>query len=159
MRLSQAATVGALVSLALVLPACGAENSPVAGGAKGAPVADRAKARAARAPCARQLRPLLASLDALREDLAVGLSYDGYMRELRGVRGAHRRIRAGRLQIGCLIAAGAPAERALNRYIEAANVWGGCLATAACEIASIERRLQRRWARASDLLSAAQAGA
>jgi len=157
MRLSQAAIVGALASLALVLSACGAEGTSVAG--KAVPAAGGASARdATMAPCGRQLRPLLASLDALREDLAVGLSYDAYMRELRGVRAAHKRIRAERLQLGCLVVAGAPAERALNRYVDAANSWGECLATAACEIASIEARLQSRWARASDLLSAAQAG-
>ena len=159
MRLSQAATVSALASLALILSACGVESTPVAGKAEGRTDAGGAAARAtAKAPCRRRLRPFLASLDALREDLAVGLSYDGYMRELRDARDAHKRIRAERLQLGCLLAAGAPAERALNRYVDAANSWGRCLATVACEIASIEARLQSRWGRASVLLSAAQAG-
>jgi len=161
MRLSQATIVGATLSLALVLAACGAQGTagedtvdaaPAAGAARGARVAGGMT-------CRSQLRPLLAAMDTLRADLATGLSYDQYVSELRRVRGAHRRIRADRLQLGCLVAAGAPAERALDRYVEAANAWGKCLATAACETASIEPRLQGEWARASKLLSAAQAGA
>lgn len=156
MRLSQAAIVGATLSLALLLPACGAESTPDAGGVDGAPPASAAVAPSG--SCRSQLRPFLAAMDALRTELAAGLSYDQYMSELRRARGAYRGIRAERLQLGCLVAAGAPAERAVNRYVEAANAWGECLATAACETASIEPRLQREWARASELLSAAQAG-
>lgn len=161
MRLSQATIVGATLSLALVLAACGAQSTPGEGTVDAAPPASVARgARAAGGmTCRGQLRPLLAAMDTLRTDLATGLSYDRYVSELRRVRGAHRRIRADRLQLGCLVAAGAPAERAIDRYIEAANAWGRCLATAPCETASIEPRLQAEWARASKLLSAAQAGA
>jgi hypothetical protein len=160
MRLSQATIVGATLSLALVLAACGARDAPGEGTVDAAPAAGAVPgARAGSMTCRTQLRPLLAAMDTLRGDLATGLSYDQYVSELRRVRGAHRRIRAERIQLGCLVAAGAPVERALDRYIEAANAWGGCLTTAACETASIEPRLQAEWARASRLLSAAQAGA
>jgi hypothetical protein len=160
MRLSQAVIVGATLSLALALAGCGAQSTPGEDTVDAAPAAGAARgARVAGGmTCRSQLRPLLAAMDTLRTDLAAGLSYDQYVSELRRVRGAHRRIRADRLQLGCLVAAGAPAERALDRYIEAANAWGECLATAACETASIEPRLQAEWARASELLSAAQAG-
>ena len=157
MRLSQAAIVGAMLSLALVLPACGAESTPGAG-AVDAAAPGSARAGDGGATCRSQLRPFVAALGSLREDLAAGLSYDQYMSELRGARDAHRSIRAGRLQLGCLVAAGTPAERAVDRYTEAANAWGECLATAGCETASIEPRLQREWARASKLLSASKAG-
>ncbi|HEX7245957.1 MAG TPA: hypothetical protein VF245_10360 [Solirubrobacterales bacterium] len=156
MRLSQAAIVGATLSLALSLTACGAQSTAGEGTVDASP--PPGPARAADATCAGQLRPLVTAMNTLRTDLAAGLSYDQYLSELRRVRGAHRRIRADRLQLGCLVAAGAPAERAVNRYIEAANAWGECLATAACETASIEPKLQAEWARASKLLSAAQAG-
>jgi hypothetical protein len=160
MRLSQATIVGAtLLSLALVLTACGAQGSPGEDTVDAAAPAGAAHgARAGGdATCGGQLRPLVAAMDTLRTDLATGLTYDQYVSGLRRVRAAYRRIRAGRLQLGCLVAAGTPAERAVNRYIEGANAWGKCLATAACETASIEPRLQSEWARASKLLSAAQA--
>ena len=155
MRLSQATIVSAMLSLALVLPGCGSDGAPSAGAADAAPAESTT---AGGGTCRSQLRPFVAAMDALRTDLAVGLSYDQYMSELRRARDAYRRIRANRLQLGCLAVAGAPAERAVNRYIEAANAWGECLATAACETASIEPRLQREWVRASKLLSAAQSG-
>jgi hypothetical protein len=155
MRLSQAAIVGAMLSMALTLPACGAESTPGGGEVDAASPPAAARASAA---CRSQLRPFVVALAGLRTDLAAGLSYDQYLGELRGARAAYRRIRADRLQLGCLVVAGAPAERAVDRYIEAANAWGRCLATAVCETASVEPRLQREWARASKLLSAAQAG-
>jgi len=159
MRIGQAAIAGAMLSFALVLPGCGAGNAPGAGEVDAAPAAGVTPAKAtAGGSCRSDLRPFVAAMDSLREDLAVGLGYDRYMSELGAVRAAYRRIRAGRLQLGCLVAAGAPAERAVDRYIAAADAWGECLATAACETASIEPRLQGEWAQASKLLSAAQAG-
>ncbi len=159
MRLSQAATLGVLLSLTLVLTACGDESTSGSGQATAAPSGARTAARsAADAGCRAQLHPFLGSMDTLREDLAVGLSYEDYLDELGEVQGAYDRIHADRLPVGCLLVAAGPGERALNRYIDAANVWGDCLATAACETESIERDLQRRWALASDLLSSAQSG-
>jgi hypothetical protein len=98
-------------------------------------------------------------MDALRRKLAVGLTYEQYMAELRGVRGAYRAIPAERIRLGCLLTAGTPSERALNLYIEAGNAWGECLATVSCSPESVEPRLQRLWARAAGLLSAARSGA
>ena len=159
MRLGQAATVGLMLCLAAAFAACGEESTPGAGRASAAPGrAGQALRPPADAPCRDQLRPVLGPTSALRKDLAAGLSYGGYLDELRRVRTAYGRIRADRLPIGCLLATAGPAERALNRYIDAANAWGECLATAACEIDAIEPRLQRIWARASDLLSSAQSG-
>jgi hypothetical protein len=97
-------------------------------------------------------------MDALRRKLAIGLTYSQYRRELAGVRGAYEAIPAKRIQLGCLLAAGTVAERALNRYIVAANAWGECLATASCELETVEPQLKREWARASDLLGSAKAG-
>ncbi len=159
MRLSQAATLGALLSLALALAACGDEPTVGSGGAAAAPSRARpATAPAANARCRSQLRLFLASMAALRENLAAGLSYEDYLDELSEVRVAYDRIRAERLPVGCLLTAAGPGERALNRYIDAANTWGDCLASAACQTESIEPKLQRRWALASDLLSTAQSG-
>jgi hypothetical protein len=157
MRLSHAVTVGALLSLALVLLSCGGEPSAGSGGATTARSgAEATTGQVAAIRCGSQLRSFLDSMEALREDLAVGLSYEAYLGELRGARDAYDRIPADRLAVGCLLLVAGLGERALNRYIDAANAWGDCLATAACEIEAIEPELQRRWARASDLLSSAQ---
>jgi hypothetical protein len=159
-RLSSAATVGTLLGLILILilPGCGGEPAVSAGGKANAPTAAPAQGSGAERTCRAQLRGFVGSLDALRELLATGLDYASYLREVRGVRAEHAAIRAAKLAIGCLIASGTPAERAFNQYIDAANAWGECLTKASCEIESIEPELQRRWARAGDLISAAQRG-
>lgn len=97
-------------------------------------------------------------MDSLRRKLAVGLTYEQYLHELHGARRAYEAIPAERVRLGCLLAAGTPGERALNLYTEAANEWGACLATASCTSALVEPALQRKWARASHLLSSARAG-
>lgn len=97
-------------------------------------------------------------MEALRRKLAVGLTYRQYRRELGDVRAAYEAIPAKRVQLGCLLVAGGAGERALNRYLAAANAWGECLATASCEIETVEPRLRRQWDRASNLLSFARAG-
>lgn len=97
-------------------------------------------------------------MDALRGKLAVGVSYEEYLREVNAARSAYRAIPADRVGLGCLLAAGTPGERALNRYIVAANAWGECLTEASCDTRTVEPRLQREWTRASVLVSSAQAG-
>ena len=157
MRLGHAVTLGALLSLALVLLSCGGESSTGPGGAATARSgAKPATGQVAPIRCPSQLRSFLDSMEALRESLAVGLSYEAYLEELRGARNAYDRIPANRLAVACLLLVAGPGERALNRYIDAANAWGDCLAAAACEIEAVEPELQRRWARASDLLSSAR---
>jgi hypothetical protein len=159
MRLGQVATVGALLGMVAILAACGNESTA---GLDGITVTQNAVESATDSTnshrCRSQLRPFLSSMDALRKNLVVGLTYEGYLDELREVKGAYDPIRVGRLAVGCLLVAAGPGERALNRYIDAANIWGDCLATAACETESIEPKLRRRWTLASDLLSSAQSG-
>jgi hypothetical protein len=158
MRPSSAATVGLLLSLALILPGCGDERAASADRTVGPPGTAQAKAPAANSLCGSQLRGFLGSMDALRDRLAVGLNYEDYLREVRTLKGVYEKIPVDRLAIGCLAAAGSPGERALNRYLGAANTWGDCLASTSCETESLEATLRRNWALASDLLSAAQQG-
>jgi len=159
MRLSSA-TVGFLLGLALMLSACGeagttAAERPASATTKTAPSPPRAAA--ARSSC-RQLRPFLGAMARLRDDLARGLSYDDYLREVQAVRSVYARVDARRLTAGCLLVSGGPAERALNLYIEATNTWGACLATVSCSTRSVEPELQRKWALAADHLASAQRG-
>jgi hypothetical protein len=158
MRLSPAATAGVLLSLALILSACGEDRTAAADKATSAGTAEAKAPAAAGKGCAGELHGLLGSMDTLRRKLAAGLSYDQYLREVRALRVVYDGIHADRVGLDCLLTTGAPAERALNRYIAAANTWGDCLATVSCSTESVEPKLQRRWALASDLLSSAQRG-
>lgn len=164
MRLS-AATVGLLLGLALILSACGEDRTTAAGepASTVAPTATDSlgKASTVHSPqhvCRRQLGPFIASLAALRDDLARGLSYDDYLARVKDTRAIYAKVSPKRIPAGCLLASGGPAERAFNLYIDAANTWGDCLATVTCSTRSIEPRLQRAWARAENRLALAQRG-
>jgi hypothetical protein len=160
MRLSSAVTIGALLGLALMLSACGEDGTTAAdkpaGTAKARSI-PRRHTGTTRSSC-RRLRPLLDSMAKLRDDLARGLSYDDYLREVRGVRAVYARLDPDKLTAGCLLASGGPAERALNLYIDATNTWGDCLATVSCNTHSVEPKLQHKWALAAHQLASAQQG-
>jgi len=160
MRLSSATIVGILLSLALMLGACGEDGTTAAEKpasttrpASGVP----AHPTAVPASC-RQLRPFVRSMANLRDDLARGLSYDDYLGEVQRVRSIYARVDADKLSAGCLLAGGGPAERALNLYIDAANTWGDCLATVSCNTRTVEPKLQRKWALAAHQVTASQQG-
>ena len=160
MRLSSAATVGILLGLALVLSACGENGTTTtrkAGGTAKTPSVPPRYAAVNRGSC-RRLRPFLGSMAKLRDDLARGLSYDDYLREVQGVRAVYARLDVDELTAACLLASGGSAERALNLYIEATNAWGDCLATVSCNTHSVEPKLQHKWALAAHQLTVAQQG-
>jgi hypothetical protein len=150
--------VCAMLGLALCASACGRGDSSASG--KGA--GTQAKRGAAIAPpgerCNPRLRRFVGALDSLRDAVAVGVTYDAYLSQVRQLRASYDRVPVGKLAVGCLLAVGGSAERALNAYVEAANAWGNCLADTGCRIESIEPELRRGWDRASSLLSQAQAG-
>ena len=108
--------------------------------------------------CQSQLGSFIGSMDGLRRRLAVGVTYDQYVAEVRGIRSTYGEIPFRKLQIDCLNAAGAPSEKALNRYIEGANDWGDCVSGLGCDTATVEPILQRRWRIASHFLADAQEG-
>lgn len=108
--------------------------------------------------CQSQLGSFVGSMDGLRRRLAVGVTYDQYVAEVRGIRSTYGEIPFGKLRIDCLTAVGAPSEKAFNRYIEGANDWGECVSELGCGTAEIEPILQRRWRIASRLLTEAQDG-
>ena len=111
---------------------------------------------AAASRCRSEVDGFLKAMATLRSNLAVGLSYEQYAAEMRRVGAAYGRLPLDRLTLECLAASGTPGEKALNQYIDAANTWGECLAEAACDTASIEPGLQRKWRVASRFLSEAQ---
>lgn len=159
-----AAIVGMLLGFLLVLGGCGEDRTPVAAGPSStASTTARAGEDAAAEPsprrsCRRELAPFVTSLVALRDDLARGLSYDDYLRQVQATRAAYDRIHPDRVPPDCLLIGGDPAEDAFNLYIDAANTWGDCLATVSCDTRSIEPRLQRKWALAENRVAIAHQG-
>jgi hypothetical protein len=158
-----------LLAAALLLAACGGGNSDSGEEttiASEAPtvVPKKAPPKSKRRPvpggdlCQSQLGSFIGSMDGLRRRLAVGVTYDQYVAEVRGIRSTYGEIPFGKLRIDCLTAAGAPSEKAFNRYIEGANDWGDCVSELSCGTAEIEPVLQRRWRIASRILSEAQDG-
>jgi hypothetical protein len=161
MRLSSAAMVATMLGLALMLSACGEDGTSAAEKPASAMSTSTTAPAPSVAPAASscgQLRGFVGSMAKLRDQLARGLSYDDYLREVQGVRSIYAEIDAGKLSVGCLLASGGPAERAFNLYIDATNTWGDCLATASCNTRSIEPELQRKWALAAHQLTVAQQG-
>jgi hypothetical protein len=160
MRLSAAMIVGIALGLALMVSGCGGDGSSAAGEPASLASTNREPAprKAAPARPCRQLSGFIASMTALRDRLARGLSYDDYLGEVQGVRALYGDIEAAKLTVGCLVVSGGPSERAFNLYIDGANIWGDCLATVSCTPRSIEPRLQRKWALAAQQLTVAKRG-
>jgi hypothetical protein len=146
--------------LALAVSACGGGGRSADTGAtvKAAPdTAGRVPSTAASRGCGAQLTRFVRSLDGLRDQLAVGLTYDQYLENVRNLQRAYRQIPVDEEPARCVVGVGVPAERALNRHIEAANTWGDCLAES-CELSSVEPDIKRSWAGASVLITDAQEG-
>ena len=167
---------GCALIAALLISGCGGSDSTTSGSATFTSPATARTTTAAKAdagkqksrpkkhrpragsPCQSQLGSFVGSMDGLRRRLAVGVTYDQYVNEVHAVGSTYRDIPTGDVEVDCLAAVGTPAEKAYNRYIEAANDWGGCVSEVGCESATIEPVLQRRWRIASHFLSEAQQG-
>jgi hypothetical protein len=141
---------------ALALSACGGGAATAESTATSQPKRQAAARAPAPRSCPAKLDAFARTLDQLRSQLAVGLSYEQYAARMRTLRTSYGEIPVRRLTIDCLAATGTPAEKALNEYIDAANAWGECLADASCTTASVEPVLQRKWRLASGFLSQAR---
>ena len=160
----------AAAALALALASCGGGSSAASAqdtqdtrstpaGPSPAELAEqRPRPGAAGSRCETQVGPFLETMDKLRRNLVVGLSYEQYVAEMKALRGAYGAIPTARVALGCLRAAGTPGERGLNEYIAASNTWTDCVEVPGCEAASIEAELQAQWKVASGYLSKAQKG-
>ena len=108
--------------------------------------------------CQSQVGGFVGSMDGLRRRLAVGVTYDQYVAEVRGIRSTYGEIPIAKLQVDCLARVATPGEKAFNRYIEGANDWGECVSELGCGTTEIEPLLQRRWRIASHFLTEAKDG-
>lgn len=142
---------------ALLLPGCGGEGDATAESTDAPQAKQQAEVEPATGrPCPAQVGAFVKALDAMRHQLAVGLSYDQYAARVKSLRRSYDALPVDRLGLDCLRSSGTPAEAALNKYIDAANAWGECLADATCDTATIEPVLQRKWRLASGFLSEAR---
>jgi hypothetical protein len=160
----------AAAALALALASCGGDSSAAtapnepegvstATGKSPAELAEqRPRPTSAGSRCETQVGPFLDAMERLRRNLVVGLSYEGYVAEMKALRGAYGAIPSHRVGLECLRAAGTPGERGLNEYIAASNTWTDCVEIPGCEAASIEAQLQGQWRVASGYLSKARRG-
>lgn len=165
--------VGCALLAVLMLAGCGSGGSDQGGTVTATAAADpgatvakepqatpdkKSRPHSAAGPCQTQLGSFVASMDSLRRRLAVGVTFDQYLAEVRGIRSTYRKIPIDEVEIGCLDSVGTPAEKAFNRYIQAANDWGDCVSEAGCSSETVEPVLQRHWRIASHFLSEADAG-
>jgi hypothetical protein len=142
---------------ALLLPGCGGGDAATAESTAASRPGQQAKdSTVAGRPCPAQVGAFVRSLDRLRRQLAIGLSYEQYAAKVKGLRGSYDELPVDRLAIACLTTTGTPAERAFDKYVDATNAWGECLADATCTTATIEPVLQRKWRLASGFLAEAQ---
>jgi len=166
------ASCAVVAALALALAACGDSDSTGTSGSASQPATKATGAGGAKQPtrksardrapagelCQSQVGSFLGSMDSLRRRLAVGVTYEQYIDEVRGVRSTYRDVPVDDLQLDCVNAVGIPSEKAFNRYIKAANDWGACISELGCGSAMVEPVLQQRWRVAAHFLAEAQQG-
>jgi hypothetical protein len=145
-----------MAAAALTLSACGGDGAAATAEQAATDPGRAAVQRTPAAACPSEVHAFVRSLDSLRRQLAVGLSYEQYAARVDGLGERYGQIPVERLTLQCLARQGTAAEQALNRYIDGVNAWGECLADAACTAATIEPVLQRKWRGASGFVSEAQ---
>jgi hypothetical protein len=97
----------------------------------------------------------LANIDG---QLNVGINFAHYRTAYTRAEVAYSRIPVKQLPYGCLSYVAVPAEKALNAYTVAYNIWSNCISTPGCNLRStgVNRRLQFRWSVAHRNLKAAE---
>ena len=152
--------LGCLLAGALALLPAGCGGGGAATGADTASTQAKATTKAKTAGttegCPSQVNAFVKSLRTLRRQQAIGLSYEQYAAKVKSLQSSYTRLPVDRLALECVAATGTPAEAALNKYIDATNTWGDCLADASCGTATIEPILQRKWRVASGFLNDAR---
>jgi hypothetical protein len=99
----------------------------------------------------------LSQLDQLVS--ASGLQFEAYSRQVGDIRATYEQIETSNVETPCLTAVQLPAERALNRYVEAYNIWNNCVGNGeTCNRSEVTPKLEAKWAEANLQLDAAQTG-
>jgi hypothetical protein len=156
----------ALLAVTLLLAACARgdsagpsarntdDSSPVAAKGTGEPPVVTPR------DCRGLLGEFLAGLSQLDQLVtASGLQFEAYSRQVGDIRATYEQIETSNVQTDCLTAVQLPAERALNRYVEAHNIWNNCVTNGGtCNDAEVMPKLQAKWAEATSQIDAAETG-
>jgi hypothetical protein len=117
------------------------------------------EAAALQAQCEAALGEFVDALSELDSRLAVGMQFSEYIQAVGDVRVVYDRVVFSELDIECVTDVGVPAERALNLYVQASNLWNNCIGNFTCDFnQDLEPRLQDKWAAASAKVDEAQTG-
>jgi hypothetical protein len=108
--------------------------------------------------CHALLGDFLSALTELDTRVAAGLEFEAYSQQVGDVRVTYERIETSSVETDCLTAVALPAERALNRYVEAHTIWNNCVTNGACTEAEVMPKLQAKWAEATSHIDAAEIG-
>jgi hypothetical protein len=109
--------------------------------------------------CHSLLRDFLAALTELDTQVSAGLQFEDYGQQVGDIRVTFERIETSHVESDCLSAVQLPAERALNRYVEAYNIWNNCVGNgASCAEADVMPKLEAKWAEATSQIDAAETG-
>lgn len=108
--------------------------------------------------CQSLLGDFLDALTELDSLVTSGLAFEAYSQRVGDIRVTYERIETSSVGSDCLTSVQLPAERALNRYVEAYNIWNNCVGDGACTEADVMSKLEAKWAEATSNIDAAETG-
>jgi hypothetical protein len=109
--------------------------------------------------CQSLLGDFLDALTELDSLVTSGLAFEAYSQRVGDIRVTYERIETSSVGSDCLTSVQLPAERALNRYVEAYNIWNNCVGNGpSCTEADVMTKLEAKWAEATSHIDAAETG-
>jgi hypothetical protein len=114
--------------------------------------------RGVHAACRAELREFLDALTQLNSELRLGLTFDDYGPAVGDIRVTYDRIEVTNVGPECLAHVALPAEKALNRYVEADNIWKNCEDELSCTEEQIMPKLRSKWRQATTQIEEAESG-
>jgi len=110
-----------------------------------------AEAKVMAESCEDTLGDFQEAISELNSRLDIGLNYDEYTDAVADAKVEYDQIDFDDLSDNtkCLGSVGVPLEKAMNKYIQAANIWSKCFDDLECSNDQINGKLQVRWAEAT----------
>ncbi|MGI8578423.1 MAG: hypothetical protein ACR2KG_11035 [Nocardioidaceae bacterium] len=140
-------TLVVIAALLVGLTACG--GTTAAKNVRQAAPPVNAKAMADYKTCARQMTPLLTKLKDLDSRLGVGMQQADYNTAVGDAKVAYDQITPGAVPADCTSQVWTALESALNRYINADNVWSNCIQDTYCTMdTDATPKMQAAWSKA-----------
>lgn len=107
--------------------------------------------------CQALLGDFLNALTDLNSRVSGGLAFEEYNQQVGNIRVTYERIHTASVDPECTSAVALPAERALNRYVEAVNIWNNCRGDGGCTDDHVKPQLQAKWIEAASHIDVAEA--